>query len=1161
MTRADQSTDVPEPTGAPGDTALAEDSRERAVGALLRIPRLRRLWTAQLTGGIADRLALLVLLALAVQAAFQAQSFGGGYRGVGFAVAAVFAARLVATLLCGAVLLGPLSALTTPGGPLDRRWTMIGCDAVRLALLIVAPLWIDWTQSSAIIWVLATAFVLGVAERIWTVARSGAAAALLPVPAGLLTPLPAVPASETTEPAPAAPVSPAAATGPGLTLRLGKLGKRSEDAPAGTPGAFGKSAQAGAPEDRNEETAGAAGAPRSPKAAKELKAPRPPKPAKARPQVTHVRPSAAHLEALRRLDLRTGYGTVPLAAAALVAVTLVGNLIAVGVHWFHTHQVALASDAAAGLFAASAAVLYLLDLPNAAGPRPRSPLEGLRRPEDGKGRTGAVPVLVLGTAVTCAAMAAAFALAVLHTADLGEGPVGFGLLALVLTGGPVIGIRTATRILPGLSRRRLFALAIAVTGLALLLAGIVNDTTTVLLLALLAGVGVGVAANTGHTLLDDEVEEPRQARATEHLHAVVRVLVGTAAVAGPLIAGLIGPHRVDKGHFAFAHGGASFTLMLAGALLLPVAALVLGRIDDRQGVPLGRDLRDALLGGPEPEQRPYPTGFFIALEGGDGAGKSTQVERLAEWIRAKGHEVVVTREPGATAIGKRLRSILLDVSSSGLSHRCEALLYAADRAEHVDSVIRPALARGAVVITDRYIDSSVAYQGAGRDLSPIDIARVSRWATDGLVPHLTVLLDISPEDARERFTQAPDRMESEPAEFHQRVRGGFLALAAADPSRYLVVDAGQDPETVATTIRHRLDRELPLSEQEIQARAEAERKAAEEARRRAEEEARRKAEEERRERERQEMLARLRAEEEERKRIELEEARRREEERLAEEARRRAEEARRKAEEEARRREAEEKARREEEARRLRQAAEEERLREEAEARRLERQRKAEEALLRAEEARRKAEAEKDAPPPEPTQTVELPKPEPGSPPDDEDAVGPDDKTRTIETPRFPPPDAPGDSGGASGPSDTTQTVETPRPRPPHAADETKVFPKIPEWAAEDETTVLPPVAEPPRRSDDATPPADRVPPWLWRSERTAEDPAERTRELPQVDPAPEPGARPAPQPGRRPRRRSDWAEETPLDDLPTLADELLGPHDERDDEDTGGGRPRRGRR
>lgn len=361
-------------------------------------------------------------------------------------------------------------------------------------------------------------------------------------------------------------------------------------------------------------------------------------------------------------------------------------------------------------------------------------------------------------------------------------------------------------------------------------------------------------------------------------------------------------------------------------------------------------------------QAPATNGFFLALEGGDGAGKSTQAEALAEWIRAKGHEVVLTHEPGATPVGKRLRSILLDVSSAGLSHRAEALLYAADRAEHVDTVVRPALERGAVVISDRYIDSSVAYQGAGRDLSPTEIARISRWATNGLVPHLTVLLDVDPQAARERFTEAPDRLESEPAEFHARVRAGFLTLAAADPGRYLVVDGGQEPEAVTTAVRHRLDRMLPLSEAEVKAREEARRKAEEEARRKAEEEARRKAEEERLERERQEQLAKLRAEEEERKRRELEEAQRREAERQAEEARQRAEEARRRAEEA--RLLAEEKARAEEEARRkaeeerLRREAEEEaRLRAEAEERRLEKQRKAEAALLRAEEARRAAEA------------------------------------------------------------------------------------------------------------------------------------------------------------------------------------------------------------
>ncbi|BBC35488.1 dTMP kinase [Streptomyces graminofaciens] len=1089
MTPAEQPT---APHTAPDD-ALVADSRERAVRALLRQPQLKRLWSAQLVGGVGDVLALFVLVLLAFQTAIAEGSFGGGYRGVALTVAAVFGTRALATLLFGAVLLGPLTSLTSQEGPLDRRWTMVGADGLRVLLLIVAPLWIDWTPDNALALLLVTAFVAGVAERFWTVCRESAAPALLPAP----------------------PLE-------GAT----------------------------------------------------------------------VRPLPDHMDALRRLALRTSFVAVPLAAAALIIASLLNNLLGSGIDWFGQHQAALASYVAAGLFAASLSVVTFIELPKTRTPRARSPLEGLRRPKTGtgvdKGRTGAILLLVLACGAVAGAVAAAAAVAVLHAKDLGGGPVTYGLLVLTLTGGVVVGIRRAQSVLPSLSRRRLLALAIAFTGVALLAAGLVPDVTSVVLIMGLAGVGAGIAANTGHALLDQEAEDFRRARTTEHLQAVVRVCVALAALIAPLVAAVIGPHRLESGKFVFAHGGAAFTLMLVGALLLPVAALVLAKVDDRSGVPLRKDLRDALLGGDDPVQAPAESGFFIAVEGGDGAGKSTQVEALSEWIRAKGHEVVVTREPGATPVGKRLRSILLDVSSAGLSHRAEALLYAADRAEHVDTVVRPALERGAVVISDRYIDSSVAYQGAGRDLSPTEIARISRWATDGLVPHLTVLLDVPPETARERFTEAPDRLESEPAEFHARVRSGFLTLAAADAGRYLVVDAGQDPEAVTTVIRHRLDVVLPLSEAEVKAQEDARRKAEEEARRRAEEEAARKAEEERLERERQEQLARLRAEEEERKRRELEEAQRREAERQAEEARQRAEEALRRAEEERarliaeekaraaeeerrrveeERRRAEEERRRAEEARRLAEeeerrraeearqraeqeqrrveaarvraaeeerrraeAVEEQRLKAEADARRLEQQRLAEEALLRAEEARRAAEAGSsgagagagagaDEAVTVPTPVVMTKRP-----------VGPaEDETAVLPPVR-------------DGGSDSETTAKLPQPPVPARSrfeDETAVLPPVPSEAA-DETAVLPPVRE------------DRVPPGYFRDERPtpAPDGAEdRTRELPQLD---DDGA-----PRRRPR--SDWAEETPLDDLPSLADELLGPHDDDSDEGRGRGWRRRG--
>jgi dTMP kinase len=190
-------------------------------------------------------------------------------------------------------------------------------------------------------------------------------------------------------------------------------------------------------------------------------------------------------------------------------------------------------------------------------------------------------------------------------------------------------------------------------------------------------------------------------------------------------------------------------------------------------------------------------GLFVALEGGEGAGKSTQVRLLAELLRARGLDVVVTYEPGDSMIGPDVRRLVLGHDSTGLSPRAEALLYAADRAEHVDAVVRPALDRGSVVLTDRYVDSSLAYQGAGRPLAYDEVARVNAWATDGLLPDLTVLLDLDPVDGLRRAGATPDRLESEPLAFHQRVRAQFRALAAADPARYLVVDATAEVGDVA----------------------------------------------------------------------------------------------------------------------------------------------------------------------------------------------------------------------------------------------------------------------------------------------------------------------------------------------------------------------------
>ena len=202
------------------------------------------------------------------------------------------------------------------------------------------------------------------------------------------------------------------------------------------------------------------------------------------------------------------------------------------------------------------------------------------------------------------------------------------------------------------------------------------------------------------------------------------------------------------------------------------------------------------------------TGVFVCFEGGEGAGKSTQSRLLRTWLEERGHTVLLTFEPGDTEVGQALRRIVLSPETGELSHRTEALLYAADKAEHVDTVVLPALARGEVVITDRYVDSSLAYQGAGRDLLLADVERVNRWATGDLRPHLTVVLDLAPEAGLGRFTER-DRIEGESVEFHQRVRQGFLDLAAADPDHYVVLDARAPIEEIAAAIRARVEVLLP----------------------------------------------------------------------------------------------------------------------------------------------------------------------------------------------------------------------------------------------------------------------------------------------------------------------------------------------------------------
>jgi dTMP kinase len=307
----------------------------------------------------------------------------------------------------------------------------------------------------------------------------------------------------------------------------------------------------------------------------------------------------------------------------------------------------------------------------------------------------------------------------------------------------------------------------------------------------------------GITLLGLEVEDHMRGRMFGLVQSLMRIDLLLVTATTPFLAGVIGTR---EGPLGISVNGVAVVLLVGGLLAALVGLVSYRQMDDRPGVPLRHDLYRRLRRKVPPHTMP---GVLVALEGGEGAGKSTQLRLLEQWLAGEGRDVVVTREPGATPVGARIRTLLLDPASGRVAPRAEALLYAADRAQHVDAVLRPALQRGAVVVTDRYVDSSLAYQGAGRELERDDVAKVSQWATGGLRPDLVVLLDVDPVVGLRRAGDEPDRIEAESLEFHQRVRAQFLALAEDDPGHYLVVDASLPPDEVHAAVRERLAGLLP----------------------------------------------------------------------------------------------------------------------------------------------------------------------------------------------------------------------------------------------------------------------------------------------------------------------------------------------------------------
>lgn len=383
---------------------------------------------------------------------------------------------------------------------------------------------------------------------------------------------------------------------------------------------------------------------------------------------------------------------------------------------------------------------------------------------------------------------------------LAGGEPAFAMLFGAVFVGIALGVAVGPRLLRDMSRRRALGPAIVAAGGCLVFMSLVPVLGLVVLATVLLGAFAGLAYVLGLTLLGSEVADEVRGRTFGLVNSLMRISLLLSVTVAPALAGVIGQHSfpvsVGGVEVDLDINGVSVTLLLAGLLATIVGVLSFRALDDSQGVPLRQDLLALLR---PAASTPSHNGLFVVFEGGEGAGKSTQVQLLAAFLEKKGREVLVTREPGATLVGAKIRALLLDPATS-LSARAEALLYAADRAQHVATVISPALASGGVVISDRFVDSSLAYQGAGRALPVNEVAELSQWATQGMRPDLTVLLDVDPEVGLARATGSPDRIEQESLIFHQAVRKGFLDLAGADPDRYVVVSASRSPEQVHAAI-------------------------------------------------------------------------------------------------------------------------------------------------------------------------------------------------------------------------------------------------------------------------------------------------------------------------------------------------------------------------
>lgn len=514
-----------------------------------------------------------------------------------------------------------------------------------------------------------------------------------------------------------------------------------------------------------------------------------------------------------QLNLIATYGTLPLGGLVYTGLIWVAERSAQVVPFFDERAVALPLWFNAFTFWCAA--VLLVALPSGLVARKVTPVTSgvWEQFKEGARFLGTEPVIrvfIVGVMVAAAGAGVVITAGEFFARMLNAGPGGYGVLVTLVGLGLVLGFMLARPLTERLQAERVFAPGLGLAGLGLTVTALAANLNAAAVPAVVMGAGAGMVFVVGYTVLQQRASDHLRGRIFGAFNAGVRLSIFGSAVAVPFVIGVLGRERrflvesadgVFELLYPYSFGGVRLTVLGAGVFSLAGAVLI-GTVIERT---LAVERRGGLSGASVRAGR-VRTGVFVAFEGGDGAGKSTQVGLLADALRRDGQDVLVTREPGGTPLGDTLRHTLLTLEGDAPTAKAEALLYAAARAQHVEQVIVPALKKGTVVLTDRFVDSSIAYQGAGRGLGDQAVRDVNSFATGGVTPDLVVLLDTDVAAGLRRAADidTPDRIESAELTFHQRTRDAFLRCANAEPGRYLVLDAALDVDTLHQIILSRV---------------------------------------------------------------------------------------------------------------------------------------------------------------------------------------------------------------------------------------------------------------------------------------------------------------------------------------------------------------------